>query len=126
MTGQSIAAEVAAAYAEAGVDAGDGVGAVTVTIKRAGAPVGDPWNATPGASADHTFTAKPVSIEAAQRAGMAMEEGQRVYSLVNHGVTITPTTADKLTIAGEDWAVVEVMDKNYAGFAITWWVKVGR
>ena len=59
MSGAAIAAEVALAYAEAGRDAGDGLGAVSVTITRPGQPTGPEWNPTPGAPVVHTFTAKP-------------------------------------------------------------------
>ena len=40
MSGAAIAAEVALAYAEAGRDAGDGLGAVYVTITGQGSPRG--------------------------------------------------------------------------------------
>lgn len=124
MTGAAIAAEIAAAYAEAGREAGDGTGAVEVTIIRAGAPTGPAFAPTPGTPASHTFTAKPVSIEQAQRAGMTLATGERVYSLVNHGVTIEPTVADELEVGGKKWSIVEVIAKDSAGFVLTWMVKV--
>lgn len=124
MTGALIASEIAAAYAEAGQEAGDGQGAVSVTITRAGASSGDAYRPTPGTPTDHTFTAKPVSIEQAQRAGMTLATGERVYSLVNHGVTIAPTVADELVIGGETWSIVEVIAKDSAGYVLTWMVKV--
>lgn len=124
MSGASIAAEIAAAYEEVGQEAGDGLGAVTVTIARPGPPIGPAYTPRPGAAVDHTFTAKPVSIEQAQREGVTLAAGERVYSLVNHGVTIAPTVADELSIGGKKWSVVEVIAKDAAGHVLTWLVKV--
>jgi hypothetical protein len=122
MSGASIAADVAAAYQEVGVEVGSGV--LTLTVKRAGTPTGTAYAPTPGTPTDHTFTAKPVSIEQAQRAGMTLATGERVYSLVNHGVTIAPTVADELVIGGETWSIVEVIATDSAGYVLTWMVKV--
>ena len=124
MSGAAIAAEVAAAYAEAGREAGDGVGAVSVTISRPGQPTGPEWNPTPGAPLVHTFTAKPSAKAYTQRTGLALGAGELVYSLVNHGVTITPGTSDVLTIDGVNWPVQEVIPMDSAGFVISWLVKV--
>ena len=124
MSGAAIAAEVALAYAEAGRDAGDGLGAVYVTITRPGQPTGPEWNPTPGAPLVHTFTAKPSAKAYTQRTGLALGAGELVYSLVNHGVTITPSTSDVLTIDGINWPVQEVIPMDSAGFVISWLVKV--
>ena len=127
MAGASIAAEVALAYAEAGRDAGDGLGAVYVTITRPGQPTGPEWNPTPGAPVVHTFVAKPASGQAyTQRTGVALGVGEFVYSLVNDGVTIIPSTSDVLTIGGVNWPVQEVIVMDYAGFVISWMVKVSK
>ena len=124
MSGAAIAAEVALAYAEAGRDAGDGLGAVYMTITRPGQPTGPEWNPTPGAPLVHTFTAKPSAKAYTQRTGLALGAGELVYSLVNHGVTITPSTSDVLTIDGINWPVQEVIPMDSAGFVISWLVKV--
>ena len=124
MSGAAIAAEVALAYAEAGRDAGDGLGAPIVTISRPGQPTGPEWNPTPGAPLVHTFTAKPSAKAYTQRTGLALGAGELVYSLVNHGVTITPSTSDVLTIDGINWPVQEVIPMDSAGFVISWLVKV--
>ena len=126
MSGVAIAAEVALAYAEAGRDAGDGLGAVSVTISRPGQPTGPEWNPTPGAPLVHTFTAKPSAKAYTQRTGLALGAGELVYSLVNHGVTITPGTSDVLTIDGVNWPVQEVIPMDSAGFVISWLVKVSK
>jgi len=126
MSGAAIAAEVALAYAEAGRDAGDGLGAVYVTITRPGQPTGPEWNPTPGAPVVHTFTAKPSAKAYTQRTGLALGAGELVYSLVNHGVTITPSTSDALTIGGVNWPVQEVIPMDSAGFVISWMVKVAK
>ena len=119
MSGAAIAAQVAAAYAEAG--------AVYVTITRTGQPTGPEWNPTPGAPVNHTFTAKPSSGQAyMQRTGLALGAGELVYSLVNHGVTITPSTSDVLTIDGLNWPVQEVIPMNPTGYVISWMVKVSK
>ena len=125
MSGAAIAAEVALAYAEAGRDAGDGVGAVSARITRTGTPTGDAWNPTPGASSvTHTFTAKPSGKTYTQRTGLALGAKERVYSLVNYGVTIAPSTSDVLTVDGVNWPVQEVIPMDSAGFVISWLVKV--
>jgi hypothetical protein len=126
MSGAAIAAEVALAYAEAGRDAGDGLGAVSVTITRPGQPTGPEWAPVPGAPVNHTFTAKPSAKAYTQRTGLALGAGELVYSLVNHGVTITPSTSDVLTINGANWPVQEVIPMDPAGYVISWMVKVSK
>ena len=126
MSGAAVATQVALAYAEAGRDAGDGLGAVSVTISRPGQPTGPEWNPTPGAPLVHTFTAKPSAKAYTQRTGLALGAGELVYSLVNHGVTITPSTSDVLTIDGVNWPVQEVIPMDSAGFVISWLVKVAK
>ena len=126
MSGAAIAAEVALAYAEAGRDAGDGVGAVSVTISRTGAPTGPEWAPVPGTPVVHTFTAKPSGKAYTQRTGLALGAGELVYSLVNYGVTIAPSTSDVLTIDGVNWPVQEVIPMDSAGYAISWLVRVAK
>ena len=126
MSGAAIATQVALAYAEAGRDAGDGVGAVSVTISRPGTPTGPEWNPTPGAPVVHTFTAKPSAKAYTQRTGLALGAKEQVYSLVNDGVTITPSTSDVLTVDGVNWPVQEVIPMDSAGFVISWLVKVSK
>jgi len=126
MSGADITADVQAAYVEAGRDAGDGTGAPIVTISRPGTPTGPAWNPTPGAPVAHTFTAKPSSKDYTQRTGLALGAKEQVYSLVNHGVTITPSTSDVLTIDGVNWPVQEVIPMDRAGFVISWMVKVSK
>ena len=124
MSGADITADVQAAYVEAGIAAGDGLGAVYVTITRPGQPTGPEWNPTPGAPVVHTFTAKPSAKAYTQRTGLALGAKEQVYSLVNHGVTIAPSTSDVLTIDGVNWPVQEVIPMDSAGFVISWLVKV--
>jgi hypothetical protein len=126
MAGASIAADVALAYAEAGRDAGDGLGAVSVTITRTGQPTGPEWSPTYGAPVVHTFIAKPSAKAYTQRTGLALGMGEFVYSLVNHGVTIAPSTSDVLTIDCVNWPVQEVIPMDSAGFVISWMVKVSK
>jgi len=126
MSGAAIAAEVALAYAEAGREAGDGVGAVSVTISRPGTPTGPEWAPVPGTPTSHTFTAIPSNLAYIQRTGLALGAMERVYSLVNQGVTIAPSTSDTLTIDGVGWPVQEVIPMNPAGYVISWMVKVGK
>jgi len=126
MSGADITAEVALAYAEAGRDAGDGLGAVSVTITRPGQPTGPEWNPTPGAPVNHVFVAKPSSKAYTQRTGLALGAGELVYSLVNRGVTITPSTSDVLTIDGINWPVQDVIPMDSAGFVISWLVRMSK
>ena len=124
MSGADITADVQAAYVEAGIAAGNGTGAPIVTINRTGTPTGDEWNPTSGASVTHTFTAKPSGKAYTQRTGLALGAKEQVYSLVNIGVTITPSTTDVLTIDGVEWSVQEVIPMDSAGYVISWLVKV--
>ena len=124
MSGADITADVQAAYVEAGIAAGNGTGAPIVTISRPGAPTGPAWNPTPGASVTHTFTAKPDGKAYTQRTGLALGAKEQVYSLVNIGVTIAPSTSDVLTIDGVEWSVLEVIHVGSAGYVISWLVKV--
>jgi len=124
MSGADITADVQAAYVEAGIAAGNGTGAPIVTISRPGTPSGPEWNPTLGAPVVHTFTAKPSSKAYTQLTGIALGAKEQVYSLVNRGVTITPSTSDVLTIDGINWPVQEVIPMDSAGFVISWLVKV--
>ena len=124
MSGTAIATQVALAYAQAGRAAGDGVGAMSVTISRPGTPIGPEWAPTPGAPVNHTFVAKPSGKTYTQQTGLALGAKERVYSLVNHGVTIAPSTSDVLTVDGVNWPVQEVIPMDPAGFVISWMVKV--
>jgi len=124
MAGASIAAEVALAYVEAGIAAGNGTGAPIVTISRPGTPSGPEWNPTPGAPVVHTFTANPSGKAYTQRTGLALGAKEQAYSLVNIGVTIAPSTSDVLTIDGVNWPVQEVIPMDSAGYVISWLVKV--
>ena len=126
MSGADITADVQAAYVEAGIAAGNGTGAPIVTISRPGTPSGSEWNPTPGAPVVHTFTAKPSSKSYTQRTGLALGAKEQVYSLVNIGVTIAPSTTDVLTIGGVEWSVLEVIPVDSAGYVISWLVKVDK
>ena len=126
MSGADIAARVAKAYDQAGVAAGDGVGAVPVTIIRPGVPTGPKWEPTPGAPVTHTFKALPAGAAYTRRTGVALGAKERVYSLANHGVTIAPLISDTLNIYDVSWPVIEVLPIDAAGAVIAWMVKVGR
>ena len=126
MSGADITADVQAAYVEAGIAAGNGTGAPIVTISRPGTPSGPEWNPTPGAPVVHTFTAKPSSKAYTQLTGLALGAKEQVYSLVNIGVTIAPSTTDVLTIGGVEWSVLEVIPVDSAGYVISWLVKVDK
>ena len=126
MSGADITADVQAAYVEAGIAAGNGLGAVYVTITRPGQPTGPEWNPTPGAPVNHVFVAKPSSKAYTQLTGLALGAKELVYSLVNIGVTIAPSTTDVLTIDGINWPVQEVIPMDSAGFVISWLVKVSK
>ena len=107
MSGAAIATQVARAYAQAGRAAGNGVGALSVTISRPGTPTGPEWAPTPGAPVNHTFVAKPSGKAYTQRTGLALGAKERVYSLVNHGVTIAPSTSDVLGVIVTPWFTSE-------------------
>ena len=126
MSGADITADVQAAYIEAGIAAGNGTGAPIVTISRPGTPSGPEWNPTPGTPVVHTFTAKPSSKDYTQRTGLALGAKEQVYSLVNIGVTIAPSTSDVLTIDGVNWPVLEVIPVDSAGYVLTWLVRVSK
>jgi len=126
MSGADITADVQAAYVEAGIAAGNGTGAPIVTINRTGEPTGPEWNPTPGAPVVHTFTAKPAAKAYTQRTGLALGAKEQVYSLVNRGVTIAPSTSDVLTVGGVNYPVQEVIPMDPAGFVISWLVKVAK
>ena len=126
MSGADITADVQAAYVEAGIAAGNGTGAPIVTINRPGEPAGPEWNPTPGTPVVHTFTAKPAAKAYTQRTGLALGAGELVYSLVNIGVTIAPSTSDVLTVGGVNYPVQEVIVMDSAGYVISWLVKVAK
>lgn len=98
----------------------------SVTISRAGEPTGDPWNLVPGAAADHRFTALQETAETAQKEGMSLEAGERVYMLVNPVSAIAPDPSDQIAIAGTSWVVEEVKAMAPFGEAFAWLVSVRR
>ena len=126
MSGADITADVQAAYVEAGIAAGNGTGAPIVTISRPGTPSGPEWNPVPSTPVVHTFTAKPSSKAYTQRTGLALGAKEQVYSLVNIGVTIAPSTSDVLTVGGVNYPVQEVIVMDSAGYVISWLVKVAK
>ena len=126
MSGAAIAAAKAEAQAEAGREAGDGLGAPSFTITRPGTPTGPAWNPAPGAPVVHTFSGLPAGKAYTQRTGLALGAKEQVYDLTNHGVTITPSTSDVLTVGGVLWPVQEVIPMDSAGYVISWMVKVSK
>lgn len=113
MTGTAIAAEVAAALAEAAGAVGNGAQA---TLIRPGAQPVNPWDAPGGAP-----TTQPVwAIAEAYRQDMIdgtliRAEDRRVMI---EAVTPAPTTADRLTIGGVEYEIVRVDPEAPAGVAL--------
>jgi len=126
MSGARIAAQIARAYDQAGRAAGNGNGAMSVRITRTPPVSGPEWAPVFGTPVNHDFVAKPSSKTYTQRTGLSLGEKERVYSLVNHGVTITPSTSDVLTVDGVNWSVKEVIPMDPAGYVLSWLVKVAK
>lgn len=81
-----------------------------VTVRRAGAPTGDPWNPTPGTPI--TAPAKAVMLEFSlrERDGTNILEGDRKALLTLDDATLTDGLAIGDTIvvsASEEWRVVD-------------------
>ncbi|MGP9819192.1 hypothetical protein ACTZWW_04175 [Salinarimonas sp. NSM] len=87
-----------------------GANGAPVTIRRAGAPTGDPWNPTPGTPI--TAPAKTVMLEFSlrERDGTNILEGDRKALLTLDNATLTGGLAvgDMIVVsASEEWRVVD-------------------
>jgi phosphoglycolate phosphatase-like HAD superfamily hydrolase len=113
MSGAAIAAEVAAALAEATGAVGNG--AQASLIRSETQPV-NPWDAPSGTTTTHAVWAVAELYRQDTVDGTLIRaEDLRVML---EPVTPAPTTADRLTIAGTEYAIVSVQTEAPAGVAL--------
>jgi len=114
MSGADIAAEVAAALREVGRETGAGEFIATL-IRPASQPV-NPWDTPAGPPTEH-----PVAVMVEQYAQNLIDgthiraEDRRVMM---EAAGITPTTADRLQIGGDEYAILSAMPEAPGGVAL--------
>ena len=123
MTAAAIRAEVAAALAEASAAVGDGPLIVTL-VRTAGGPQ-TPWD-----TSAFTETAETSLRAVVGRYDRRLVDGTLIMAgdrrvMVEAG-PVEPTTADRLRIGGEDYAIVAVRPLAPGGVALMYEVQVRR
>lgn len=124
MSGQGIAAEIAAAVAEATAEVGIGSPLIG-TITRKGPADRSTYPPTPGAPKDYTFAAMMDSFSVADH--MATEISARDVKVLvtrpvraSDGEEIEPGNGDTLTVAGQTYSIVNVEATAQGGYAMMW------
>jgi hypothetical protein len=113
MSGQAIAAEVAAALAEASGAAGNGAQA---SLIRSATPPVNPWDAPSATTTTHAVWAIAELYRQETVDGTLIRAEDRRVML--EPVTPAPTTADRLSIGGIEYAIVAVQPEAPAGVAL--------
>lgn len=113
MSGADIAAEVTAALAEASGAVGDGAQA---TLIRPGAQPQTPWDAPGGAPTPQAVWTIAEAYRQDMVDGTLIRAEDRRVML--EPVTPAPTTADRLSIGGTEYAIVAVQPEAPAGVAL--------
>lgn len=122
MSGAAIAAEVAAALAEAGAAVGDGsLGAV---IKRQGAWTGPEWDRVPGAITQYPVTVLDLNINVRDASGTLTGEIRR--KLLIEAVDVVPEKGDVIELLGVDHTVDTVETLAPGGVALLYKVMLER
>jgi hypothetical protein len=101
MSGAAIAAEVAAALAEAGAAVGDG--ALGAVIKRQGDWSGPDWDRVPGEIVEYPVTVLDFNINVKDAAGTLTGEIRR--RLLVEAAGVVPEKGDIITLRGVDHTV---------------------
>ena len=117
MSGTQIAAEVDAALASLAPELGSG--AFSIVLVRACSQA-TPW-ATPGADETFNLTGNVMSYSRMEIDGTTILATDRKVMVSALGER--PTTADRLRIAGEDYAIVSVMDEAPQGVPLYYTVQ---
>ena len=113
MSGTDIAAEVAAALAEAAGDTGDGQQAVLI---RPASPQINPWDDPPGEPTETSAWAVAEAYSKNMVDGTLIRAEDR--RVMVEAVTPAPTTADRLSIGGVEYEIVRVDPEAPAGVAL--------
>lgn len=128
MSASDIIAEVAAALAEVGADAGSGA-ALTVTIIRASAAVNEPqipW-ANPAypvnATTQYTVNALDTGIKSFYQAGLVIRTARVI--MIEAGVVV-PTQADQITVRGVTHQIQRVNPVAPAGIDLFYKVEISE
>ena len=113
MTGPQIAAEVAAALAEAAGATGNGQRA---SLIRPAAPPVNPWDAPAGAPTEHPVWAIAEAYSKSMVDGTLIRAEDRRVMIEATG--LEPTTADRLKIGAVEYEIVRVDPEAPAGVAL--------
>lgn len=122
MSGAAIAAEVAAALAEAGAAVGDG--ALGAVIKRQGAWTGPEWDRVPGETVQYPVTVLDLNINVRDASGTLTGEIRR--KLLIEAVDVVPEKGDVIELLGVDHTVETVETLAPGGVALLYKVMLER
>jgi hypothetical protein len=114
MSGSSIAAEVAAGLAEAAADLSDG--AFSISIVRGAATPANPWDIPAGTPVTTAATGIVQEYPRKLIDGTLIRADDRRVMLSATG--LKPTVADKLSIGGQSYSIVSVMESAPAGIPL--------
>lgn len=116
MSGPEIAAEVAAALAEAGVEVGSGPH--VVSLEKPGAPSGPEWDRTPGAPFAHDLTVIEDSVGVGDGNGSLVARAAR--TLLVAVADAEPEETDTILIDGARMKIAAVRPLAPAGVVLLW------
>ena len=93
------------------------------TLTKLGEPTGDPWNPVIGPPTDHPVTVAVTEYTLEERATTLITESDlRVFMTAG----VEPTTADTLTIGGDDYVIHRVGILGPDGVVICYELQVRR
>jgi hypothetical protein len=110
MSGTAIAADVAAALKQAANATGNGAQAI---LLRSGAQPANPWDAPAMPGTSQEVWAISENYSARQIDGTLIRAEDRRVMI--EAVTPAPTTADRLSIGGAEYAIVSVQPESPGG-----------
>ena len=122
MSGAAIAAEVAAALAEAG--AVTGTGPLIATIRRRGTATGPAFAPTYGPDTLHTCTVVLSHYSARERDETSIAAAD--VKVLASAMDIDPTSADTLVVNGVDYEIVEATPVQPGGVVLMWEIQARR
>lgn len=114
MTGASIAQEVSAALIEVATDVG--AGEFVVTLSQPAAQPVNPWDPPAGTPTENDIPAMVQNYPLGMIDGTLIRAEDRKVMLAATGPR--PTVADKLTIGGKEYAIVNIREISPSGTAL--------
>lgn len=122
--GEQIAAEVAAGIREAAIATGDGE--LVVTFIRAGEATGPSYAPTFGPPTRHDATAILSNFTVRERESSLVALNDLKLLVANDGLTINPTTQDKIEVQGVEYQIKNIDPVKPGGVILMWSIHIGK